>query len=205
MKKSLYIFLLILIIVLCSCNNSNITSTSSSSIPNSSDPAEEVYETIVLKADCQYDDSGKYNDDITSFPHFNQYYIHSSSTCDLIPDFIIAGDYIEYTYQQKVINGEQTLLATAMAPLVLTDDSDVKYTRAIVEEVDKDLIERNAYGTISSISYYTTFLTTVTIDREYNFVNLSEYKGDTLYFSYSQASYYNGRPYRLYSFNPLES
>ena len=103
------------------------------------------------------------------------------------------------------MTGEHDLKADAMRSLILTDDSDVKYTRAIVVEIDESQIERNEDNTIKAISYFTTIFSRITIDRNYNSINISDYNGEKVYVSYSVDSYPNGKPYRLYSFNPLKS
>lgn len=205
MKKIInFIIIIVSVIILSSCDKPN--SNSDDLDKKHDENVMDEYETITLKADCMYDDTGRYNNnDKISFPYFNEYYIHSSSTCDLIPDFIIAGDGLEYTYQRKLVTGEQDSIAIEMGALILTNECNVKYTRAIVKEVDENQIERNEDGSIKSISYYTTFLTTITIDKDYNYMKISDYKGDKIYMSYSTSGYEQGKPCRLYAFNPLES
>ena len=201
MKKILYLFIIFIgTIILASCNNTNNGNIDEN-------PKENVeYEVVTINANCLYDDTGVFNDNNTvSFPHFNEYCIDSSSTCDLIPSFFIAGDKFEYVFKRKVVTGENDLKADAMRSLILTDDSDVKYTRAIVVEIDESQIERNEDNTIKAISYFTTIFSRITIDRNYNSINISDYNGEKVYVSYSVDSYSNGKPYRLYSFNPLKS
>ena len=201
MKKILYLFIIFIgTIILASCNNTNNGNIDEN-------PKENVeYEVVTINANCLYDDTGVFNDNNTvSFPHFNEYCIDSSSTCDLIPSFFIAGDKFEYVFKRKVVTGENDLKADAMRSLILTDDSDVKYTRAIVVEIDESQIERNEDNTIKVISYFTTIFSRITIDRNYNSINISDYNGEKVYVSYSVDSYSNGKPYRLYSFNPLKS
>ncbi|MCI5583032.1 MAG: hypothetical protein MR357_04905 [Anaeroplasma sp.] len=201
MKKILYLFIIFIgTIILASCNNTNNGNIDEN-------PKENVeYEVVTINANCLYDDTGVFNDNNTvSFPHFNEYCIDSSSTCDLIPSFFIAGDKFEYVFKRKVVTGENDLKADAMRSLILTDDSDVKYTRAIVVEIDESQIERNEDNTIKAISYFTTIFSRITIDRNYNSINISDYNGEKVYVSYSVDSYPNGKPYRLYSFNPLKS
>ena len=201
MKKILYLFIIFIgTIILASCNNTNNGNIDEN-------PKENVeYEVVTINANCLYDDTGVFNDNNTvSFPHFNEYCIDSSSTCDLIPSFFIAGDKFEYVFKRKVVTGENDLKADAMRSLILTDDSDVKYTRAIVVEIDESQIERNEDNTIKAISYFTTIFSRITIDRNYNSINISDYNGEKVYVSYSVDSYSNGKPYILYSFNPLKS
>ena len=80
MKKILYLFIIFIgTIILASCNNTNNGNIDEN-------PKENVeYEFVTINANCLYDDTGVFNDNNTvSFPHFNEYCIDYSYTCDLI-------------------------------------------------------------------------------------------------------------------------
>lgn len=185
-----------------SCTNTNAKTSGSGYIKT----------IVTMKYDktCEYDDSGVYNeivyddhqnDEKRSIPLFDFWYINSASTNSMIPSFIMVGDRIKFELNEMVeadINDHSNIKINPVEfkPITIDEEFNIEYIRAEVSKIDESSITRDENGYVLSISNYAS-QKYITIDKEYHYVSLSEYKGSEIYVS-------SGNGVRLYSFNPLK-
>ena len=214
MKKIIAIIVLIMF-SLVSCQSKPIESSSNSDRGKYTATVKQIVEYFDCK--CSYNDSGFYNESAyfyndyvkgekRSVPRFDYWYIDKKSTNSKIPSFIMAGDRIVFSHKRIVdgwVNDSGSFIthpiAIAFEAILFNNDSDLEYYRAEVKEIEESKIHRDENGYVTGIDYYGYDVTQhITIDKEYYYINLNEYKGGKIYVSGS------GGYLRLYSFNPLE-
>ncbi len=153
-------------------------------------------------------------EELTSIPYFasGSWIIDKKNTTKTnIPSFFIAGDEINfYVYYEGRLFDDGVIFTPGNersgGTLVFSDESEFEYKRTSVRQIDESIISRDEEGKILSIEnlYYNTndykSLSHITIDKEYHFIDINEYKGEKIY-----ASYYIDKDIiaRFYSFNPL--
>ena len=220
MKKGLIFIIFFISFFFISCSNDNPSDTTSFYSYTT------LYET--KKGNCFYSDSvileENYNlkneikylkeqrgIDKNSYPFFqSSFYISETSNNKNLPNFYVAGDTFIFKapYKVKVISEGMYIdshLPWVGGELNFNENSDVDYIQAKVEKISEDNIHREN-GEIKTVDNMFSGLESeysishITIDKEYNYINLCDYDGDELFASF----YSNGSVARFYSFNPLE-
>ncbi len=210
-KKLVLVISFTTILFLSSCTNANTTTSGMSTCKHTTKQIVEYFD-----CKCSYDDNGFYNESAyfyndyvkgekRSVPRFDYWYIDKKSTNSKIPSFIMAGDRIVFSHKRIVdgwFNDSGSFIthpiAIAFEAILFNNDSDLEYYRAEVKEIEESKIHRDENGYVTGMDYYGYDVTQhITIDKEYYYINLNEYKGEKIYVSGSG-------DIRLYSFNPLE-
>ena len=211
-KKISLVLSFITILFLSSCTNANTTTSDITMRKYTNTTITKFYDKM-----CSFNDTGRLNDiayfdngyvegEKRSVPIFDYWYIDKKSTNSKIPSFIMAGDRITFSNQEsaEVAIDDPSKIKThpighVFSSIRFNNDSDLEYYRAEVKEIEESKIHRDENGYVTGIDYYGYDVTQhITIDKEYYYINLNEYKGEKIYVSGS------GGNVRLYSFNPLE-
>ena len=170
--------------------------------------------TLLYDKTCEFDDTGKYNNDAyynngyiegekRSVPLFDFWFIDKASTNKKIPSFIMVGDRIKFKEKKEVLaqvddagNEHPIFDFPEFKSIIINEDFEIEYIRAEVSKIEESSINRDGNGYVLSISNYAS-QKNITIDKEYHYISLNEYNGENIYVS-------SGNGIRLYSFNPLE-